>query len=85
LFVRRGVFDAVGGFPEWPLMEDVGMLARLRRAGGVGRARGRVLASARRYAQRGVWRQQLQNCALLLLFHLRVPPARLHRHYPDVR
>jgi hypothetical protein len=85
LFVRRPLFESIGGFPEWPLMEDVGILARLRRAGGIGRARGRVLASSRRYAHGGIWRQQMRNAVLLLLFHLGVSPARLLRHYPNVR
>lgn len=85
LFVRRELFESVGGFPEWPLMEDVGMLSKLRRAGGVGRATGRVHVSARRYTNCGIWRQQLRNGILLLLFHIGVPPQQLSRHYRVVR
>jgi hypothetical protein len=33
LFVRRDVFDAMGGYREWPLMEDIEFVRRLRRAG----------------------------------------------------
>ena len=32
LFVRREAFRRLGGFPDWPLMEDVAMVRRLRRA-----------------------------------------------------
>jgi rSAM/selenodomain-associated transferase 2 len=85
LFVRRERFDEVGGFPEWPLFEDVDILSRLRRAGGVGRARGRVLTSARRYESCGILRQQLHNGLLLLLYHLGVSPERLSRRYFEVR
>ena len=85
LFVCRELFESVGGFPEWPLMEDVGMLSKLRRAGGVGRATGRVLASARRYSKCGIWRQQFRNGILLLLFHIGVSPQRLSHYYRDVR
>jgi GT2 family glycosyltransferase len=34
LFVRRDVFDAMGGYREWPLMEDVDFVRRLRQLAG---------------------------------------------------
>jgi rSAM/selenodomain-associated transferase 2 len=81
LFVRRDVFEAVGGFPDWPLFEDVEMLARLRRTTRVGKARGVVVASARRYRAHGVWRQQGRVVGLFALRHLGVSPERLARAY----
>ena len=33
LFVRRDAFHALGGYREWPLMEDVDLIRRLRRIG----------------------------------------------------
>ena len=81
LFVRRARFERLGGFPEWPLFEDVALLARLRAAGTLGRARGRVTASPRRYLRRGVLRQLLLNATLYGLFHLGVSPRRLHDWY----
>jgi glycosyl transferase family 2 len=77
LFVRRAVFDAVGGFPEWPLFEDVEILARLRRATRIGYAPEPVVVSARRYESGGVCRQQLRDAAFFVLFHAGVKPARL--------
>jgi len=81
LFVRRWLFERLGGYPEWPVFEDVEMLARLRRAGPLGRARGQVRASPRRYQSAGVWRQQFRNAGLYLLYQLGVPPRRLARAY----
>jgi rSAM/selenodomain-associated transferase 2 len=51
LFVRRGAFEAVGGFPDEPLMEDVGLVRRLRRAGRVVTVPAYVRASGRRFLQ----------------------------------
>ncbi len=85
LFVRRSRYESVGGFPEWPLFEDVEILARLRRAGTLGRARGSVRASPRRYLQRGVWRQQGLNLLLFTLYHLGVAPSTLQRLYAHDR
>jgi rSAM/selenodomain-associated transferase 2 len=49
LFVRRAAFDAVGGFPDEPLMEDVGLARRLRRIGRVVTVPAYVRASGRRF------------------------------------
>lgn len=66
LFVRRDAFEQAGGFPDWPLFEDVELRARLRRRGPIGRAAGTVLASPRRYETHGVWRQQWRNIRVYL-------------------
>jgi len=81
LFVRRTRFESLGGFPPWPLFEDVDLLARLRRARTLGRARGEVAVSPRRYLQRGVLRQQAWNVLLLALFRLGFAPERLQKWY----
>jgi rSAM/selenodomain-associated transferase 2 len=57
VFVRRDVFDAVGGFADQPLMEDIELSRRLRRlAGPPACLRARVRTSGRRWEQHGVWR-----------------------------
>lgn len=81
IFVRRATFENVGGFREWPIMEDVDFLARLRAAGRTAIVPLPVTTSARRFARHGVVRQQLRNTALMLLFHLGVSPARLAAWY----
>ncbi|MCI1191005.1 TIGR04283 family arsenosugar biosynthesis glycosyltransferase [Calidifontimicrobium sp. SYSU G02091] len=57
IFVRRDAFDAVGGFPDQPLMEDVELSRRLKRsAGRPACLRERVVTSGRRWDEHGVWR-----------------------------
>ena len=56
LFVRRDVFDAMGGYREWPLMEDIEFVRRLRRAGKLYHSAHPVLTSARRWERDGWWR-----------------------------
>ncbi len=56
IFVRRDVFEAVGGFPEQPLMEDVELSRRLLRVSRPACLRARVSTSGRRWEERGVWR-----------------------------
>lgn len=56
LFMRRTLFDAVGGFPDQPLMEDIEMSRRLRGLSSPVCLRARVNTSGRRWESRGLWR-----------------------------
>ncbi len=79
LFVTREVYEAAGGFPPWPLLEDVELVRRLRRHGRIRLAEEAVCSSARRWQRRGVWRITLMHQVLLLGYFFRVDPARLAR------
>jgi len=81
IFVRRSTYDAVGGFDEVPLMEDVMLARKLRRFGAPALLPGPIVTSARRWKQHGICRQTIRNWCLLAAFQLGVPPARLARYY----
>jgi len=85
LFLRRERFLALGGFPEVGFMEDLLFGLRLRRAGRVVVARGRILVSPRRWRRAGVLEQTVCNWGLTALALAGVPPGRLERFYPAVR
>ena len=55
MFMTRAAFDAVGGFPDQPLMEDIEMSKRLRTLSRPACLRERVITSGRRWESRGVW------------------------------
>jgi hypothetical protein len=85
IFVRRDLFDAVGGFPEIALCEDLALMRRL-----CGRAPFRMLGakvttSARRWEQRGVLRTIALMWTIRCGFHLGVDPGVLARLYPEAR
>jgi rSAM/selenodomain-associated transferase 2/rSAM/selenodomain-associated transferase 1 len=57
IFVERALFGAVGGYPDQPLMEDIELSKRLKRAGGSPLClRQRLVTSGRRWERRGPWR-----------------------------
>jgi rSAM/selenodomain-associated transferase 2 len=85
LFLRRELFERVGGFPEIPLMEDVEIQRRLRRLGRFVKLREPVVTSARRFVRHGAVRQQMRNAALVSLYYLGVAPERLARGYGVTR
>ena len=85
IFVRRGVFAELGGYPDIPLMEDVAFSRALKRRGAVACLRSRVITSARRWEKEGIWRTILRMWLLKLLYLVGVSPVRLKRYYGDAR
>ena len=85
LFVRRSVFEALGGFPVLPLMEDLYFSKRLRKAGRLVLLGRHLHVSTRRWAQTGPIRQTLRNWRFILAAHLGTPLDELARRYREVR
>jgi rSAM/selenodomain-associated transferase 2 len=85
LFVRRELFERVGGFPPLRLMEDVFLSRRLRRLGRVVVAGRAILVSPRRWQRAGLVRQTLRNWMLTGLAAGGIHPDRLARFYPVMR
>jgi len=55
MFVRRDLFESLGGFVEQPLMEDIELSKRLRQKSRPVCLKGPVITSGRRWEQCGVW------------------------------
>jgi len=85
IFVRRDVFDRLGGFPELELCEDLEFSRRLKRAGRIACLRTRVITSARRWNRDGVVRTVIRMWLIRAMYLMGVPPARLKRMYSDTR
>ena len=81
IFVRRSVFERLGGFPEIPLMEDVAFCRALKQEGRIACLRSQVVSSARRWEQNGPMRTILLMWALKLLYLAGVSPRALKRFY----
>ena len=84
-FVTRAVFEEQGGFPDWPILEDLDFIRRLKRCGPTAVIRQPVITSARRYRQNGVWRTLANNWSIWTLFLLGVEPEKLAHRYRDIR
>jgi rSAM/selenodomain-associated transferase 2 len=82
LVLTRATYEAVGGFPALPLMEDVAIVRMLRRTGELRILAERVLVSPRRWERDGVMRRSLANWLLLGAYLAGVSPSRLRRAYP---
>ena len=84
-FVRREVFERLGGFPEQPLMEDVAFSKRLKELGKIACLRDKVTTSSRRWEQHGILKTVLLMWKLRLYYWLGVSPERLAAIYRDAR
>jgi len=77
LFLRRRTFDAIGGFPDLPVMEDWEIVARLHRRGRVVVLEAPAVTSAKSFVDNGLVRSTLVNAAVIAGYRLGVDPARL--------
>jgi len=85
IFVRRSVYEALGGFPDFDLCEDLDFSRRLKRTGRVACLHSRVTTSARRWRRNGPARTVLRMWAIRALYLLGVSPSRLKQIYADPR
>jgi rSAM/selenodomain-associated transferase 2 len=81
MFVRRGVFEELGGFPDLAIMEDLEMSRRLARRGALAVLPATSTASARRLVEHGVWRMIAFMQYLKLLYFAGADPERIRRRY----
>ena len=86
IFVRRRTYDALGGFRELPILEDYELVRRLERHGRTAYVRDvEVHVSARRFERAPLRTLALWTWIQLLYSAFGVSPARLARHYADIR
>ncbi len=84
-FVSVAEFEEMGGYPDWPILEDFDFVRRLRRRGRLAVIESPVTPSTRRFREQGVVRTVLRNWWLWALFLWGVEPVRLARWYRHVR
>lgn len=81
IFVRRTAFQACGGFPDQPLMEDIELSRRLKRRSAPICIAERASTSGRRWESRGVWRTILLMWRLRLAYWLGASAESIARAY----
>jgi rSAM/selenodomain-associated transferase 2 len=85
IFLERRLFEAVHGFPEIDLMEDIAMSKILKRTGKPLCLWHRVLTSSRRWEKNGILRTVLQMWFQRLAYFLGVHPRSLARYYDAMK
>jgi rSAM/selenodomain-associated transferase 2 len=81
LFVTRRAFDAVGGFPPLPFLEDVAIVRSLRRIGRLVRLDVPISTGPRHWQDLGALGTTLLNWSVVALYFAGASPEKLVRHY----
>jgi rSAM/selenodomain-associated transferase 2 len=81
LFARRPAYDACGGIPPLPLMEDVAFVQKLRGLGPLAFLKTPAVTSARRWERRGLLATTARNLRCLALYAMGRAPERLAADY----
>jgi len=81
IFVTRALFDAAGGFPAQPLMEDIALSRTLKRRMRPLCLAGPIATSGRRWERHGIARTIVLMWRLRLAYYFGADPADLARRY----
>lgn len=82
MFVRREAFQALNGFPDIPLMEDIALSSALQSGFGSPLClKKQVVTSSRRWEENGILRTILLMWKLRLVYFLGASPERLAQQY----
>jgi rSAM/selenodomain-associated transferase 2 len=81
IFIRKKIFDEMGGYHEIPLMEDIDLCLRLRKIGKTIILPQRIITSARRWKRDGALKNIFRNWILQLGWKLGISPHYLVKFY----
>lgn len=81
-FMRREIYDEIGGFAPLPIMEDVELMSRLRLRRHLVWLDHAIGVSPRRWDREGFFRTTSRNLLLFAAFKLGVSAERLRAWYP---
>ncbi len=85
IFVRKKHFMDLKGFSAASIMEDVEFYGRLKKSGKIILLHEKILTSARRWEQEGIFYTTLRNWFLLFMYYMGAPAERLQKLYLHIR
>jgi uncharacterized protein len=85
LFMRRSLFEEIGGFADMPIMEDYELVRRLRKRGRIIITPQAATTSGRRWRRLGLIRTTLINKLMIVGYHLGWPIGKLAEIYKQTR
>lgn len=81
IFIKKEIFHKIGGFPEFPIMDDYKFVRRLKKRGEIVTLPTHASTSGRRWKKRGLFKTTIINQAVIIGYHLGIPPTRLAKWY----
>lgn len=84
-FIKKSVFDKIGGFNEIELMEDVDICRRLKREGKLVQINEKIISSSRRFKKQGILKTWIHMQLNRVLYFIGASPTKLSEFYKEVR
>ena len=84
-FMTRQAFETLNGFNDWPILEDLDLIRRLRKLGPTAIIDTPASTSARRFERQGLVRTVAGNWLIWALYLAGASPTKLARLYRHVR
>jgi rSAM/selenodomain-associated transferase 2 len=84
-FMRKDIFETIGGYKNMDLMEDWDLSQRIHKVGKMKKVKSKIGTSARRFEQGGPLRILLKLHRIKILYMLGVQGDKLARIYKEVR
>ena len=85
IFIRKSLFESVGGFPDIPIMEDFEFMRRIKKKGKVIILPVSVITSGRRWLNLGVIKTTIINQIVIAAYFMGVSPAKIALCYQNKR
>jgi rSAM/selenodomain-associated transferase 2 len=85
IFVKKGVFDKIGGFPDIPILEDLEFVKKIKCISRGKRINASVVTSVRRFENSGILKTFMRMWMIRFLYYLGFSTQRLVRFYDDSR
>jgi len=81
IFLKASLFQAIGGFPDLPIMEDFELIRKLKQHERIAIAPATILTSSRRWQKLSVCRTTLINQLIIMGYLLGISPTQLAHWY----
>jgi len=82
IFIKKVVFEEIGGYEDMKLMEDVNLMQKLKKRDlKIKIINQKVITSPRKYEKNGIIYNMLRNWVLISLYFLGVNPEKLAKFY----
>ena len=85
IFLKKSLFEEIGGYPEIPIMEDIELVKKLKKKSPGKKIDHYVLSSVRRFEREGILRNCLKISAMRIKYFMGYSSEELSRGYLDHR
>ena len=79
IFLRKGIFESIGGYKNLPIMEDYDLVKRLSGKGRIVIVRDHAVTSARRWEKHGILKTWLMHKLVIIAWKIGINPEKIAR------